>query len=142
MRAILVFLLVLCSCAAQAQDDCPRPYLATDGHGCYWVTCSEPAPRAIVVLHQVGRVLVGAANGADLASTIRGLDRGAHEANPLLLPLEQHPLYLGAAKVGEGVLTINLLDRVFRSHPRMAVLLDYSIVGLYTGVAIRNERVR
>ena len=68
----------------------------------------------------------------DLASTTRALDRGAHEANPIVAPLTSSTSALIAVKAGSTAAIIYLTERLRKRHPVAAVVL---MVGLNAGYA-------
>jgi hypothetical protein len=71
--------------------------------------------------------------GLDAQATIRALhSTSAHEENPVVAPFAAHPAALIAFKAGVAAGTISALDRLFKAHPRMAMI---TLAGLNSGYA-------
>ena len=84
-------------------------------------------------------VLTG--HGLDTASTQRaiGEHRGV-EANPFLAQFN-NPLAFTAAKFAIGGGQLWLMRKLKPSHPKLATLTNFAIAGMFTSIAIRNQRV-
>ena len=81
----------------------------------------------------------GAAQGADLATTMYALGRGGlQEANPVFSSLSDHPALAGATKMGVAAATAFLLLKVHATHPRLAFWLSTVGASAYSAIAIRN----
>lgn len=93
------------------------------------------------MLLKLSFVLALAGHGADLASTEHCLGRGVcREMNPWLARFEQ-PAIFGAAKMGVAGAGLWATSEFAKSHPKWATVLNLTIAGAYTGIAIHNSRV-
>jgi uncharacterized protein DUF5658 len=79
--------------------------------------------------------------GLDAQSTLRGLHSGsAREGNPLARPFASNPGALVGFKAGVTAGTIFGIDRLYRTHPRMAMITLGAINGGYVFLVQRNYR--
>ena len=78
----------------------------------------------------------------DLASTARALDRGAHEANPIVAPLADSTPALIAMKVGTTAAIIYLTERLRKRHPVAAVVLMVGLNAGYASLIAHNYSVK
>jgi hypothetical protein len=101
-------------------------------------TSNDAATRDDTSLH-IALGAFGAAQGADLATTMYALGRGGfREVNPVFRPLSDHPALAGATKMGVAVATQFLLMKVHATHPRLAFWLSTVGAGAYSAIAIHN----
>lgn len=81
-----------------------------------------------------------AAHGADLAGTEHCLGRGVcREMNPWLARYD-NPAVFGAAKMGVAAGGILAADRFAKEHPKWATVLNFTVAGAYSAIAVRNAR--
>lgn len=93
------------------------------------------------LLYKLSLVAAIAAHGADLATTEHCLGAGrCHEMNPWLARFEQ-PAVFGAAKMGVAAGGLWGIDMFAEKHPKWATVINFTIAGAYTGIAIHNARV-
>jgi len=86
-------------------------------------------------------VSYGLLQALDAQSTIRALHTGAtHEANPLLSPFAAHPAALATFKLGLTGGTIYGVDRLYKSHRRLAIITLAAINSGYACIVLRNYR--
>jgi hypothetical protein len=77
----------------------------------------------------------------DTESTIHGLQtERAHEGNPVLSPFASNPAALAAFKLGLTGGTILGIDRLRKSHRRLAMVTLAAINGGYACVVLRSYR--
>jgi len=84
-------------------------------------------------------VSYGVLQGLDAQSTIGGLQSGsAHEGNLLVCPFAGHPAALVGFKLGATAGTIYGIDRMYKSHPRRALITLAAINAGFAFVVARN----
>jgi hypothetical protein len=121
IATVLAVLLIATPAAAQASED-----------------TSKPDPLSL----HIALGAFGAAQGADLATTMYALGRGGYrEANPMFGLLSDHPALAGATKMGVAAATSFLLLKVHAKHPRLAFWLSTAGAGVYSAVAIHNAQL-
>ncbi len=94
-------------------------------------------PVALVPLYVSYAVL----NGLDGHSTLRAIDGGASEGNPLMAPFARHPAAMAAVKAGMVAATILGVERLRKKHPVAAVVFMAAATSLYAVVAAHNYRL-
>jgi hypothetical protein len=77
----------------------------------------------------------------DVASTLRAMERGHVEANPVMRAASTRPAALLAAKAGSSVATVWLVRRLAKRHRVTAVATMMAIDAGYAWVVARNLRV-
>jgi hypothetical protein len=81
-------------------------------------------------------------NAVDAYTTMKGLSRGATEANPLMKTLTQHPAAFLAVKGGVTAGSILVAERLWRKGRRaQAVAVMVVSNGVMAAVAARNVSV-
>lgn len=93
-------------------------------------------PRLLVPLY----VSFAALQGFDAVTTIRALDRGAVEANPMLGGLANNRGALLAVKASASAGTIYLSERLWRKNRVAAVALMAALNGAYAVIVAHNWR--
>lgn len=78
----------------------------------------------------------------DAVTTLRALEAGASEQNPLVGGVAGHPGALLALKAGVAVGTIYLSERLWRKNPAAAVVLMAALNGAYLAIVANNHRVQ
>jgi len=76
----------------------------------------------------------------DAHSTLRAIENGATERNPLLGNLAGQPAGLYALKAGVAASTILLTEKVRRKHPVSAIVLMTALNSFYATVVVHNYR--
>ena len=76
----------------------------------------------------------------DAHSTVRALQNGGSEANPLMRGLADRPAALYAVKAGVAASAILLTERLRPRHRVGAVALMAALDSLYTMVVVHNYR--
>lgn len=129
---------------AQAKDNedpipqlaSPRePSPATDTRG----GRPEPARSRGVLLPLY--VSFTALQALDAHSTLRALDAGATEANPLMGGMARTPAAFVAVKAGLAASTIYLVEKIRVKHRGAAIVLMAALNSLYATVVAHNYRV-
>lgn len=82
-----------------------------------------------------------ALQGLDAHSTIKALDGGAREANPLMKGVADHRGALLAVKVGAAASTIYFAEKLWRRNRVAAVALMVAVNGVSAAVVAHNYRV-
>jgi uncharacterized protein DUF5658 len=83
----------------------------------------------------------GVLQGLDAQSTLRAIHSGSgREGNPLVSPFASQPAALVGFKVGATAGTIYGIDRLYKSHPRLAMITLAAINGGYAILVQRNYR--
>jgi hypothetical protein len=86
-------------------------------------------------------VSYGLLQALDAQSTIRALHSGAaREGNPLLSPFAAQPAALATFKLGLTGGTIYGIDRLYKSHRRLAMITLATINSGYACIVQRNYR--
>ena len=84
-------------------------------------------------------VSYGILQALDAQSTIRALHSGSvREVNPLVRPFAGHPAALVGFKLGATAGTIYGIDRMYKSHPRRALITLAAINAGFAFVVARN----
>ena len=86
-------------------------------------------------------VSFGALQALDAHSTIKALDAGGREANPLLSGIASNRGTLLAVKAGTAVATAYFVERLSKNHPKRAVVLMAVLNSAYVAVVAHNYRV-
>ena len=98
---------------------------------------TSPPPHAFSSLY-VGLIT---AQALDVHSTIRALDAGHKEANPLMRWATDSPITLVAFKTAATAGTMYIIERVRKKHPKRALVLLGVIDSAYVFVVAHNYRV-
>jgi hypothetical protein len=77
----------------------------------------------------------------DAVTTIRALDRGATEANPLVRPFTSNPTALFGVKAATAVGTIYLSERLWKRNRVAAVTMMIALNGGTAWIVARNYRL-
>ena len=77
----------------------------------------------------------------DAHSTLRALDRGAVEANPLVEPFADHPAALIALKAGTAAGVLYMTDRVRRHNRVASIVIMAAANSVYATIVARNYRI-
>lgn len=93
---------------------------------------ARPAPLVPLYLS------FAALQALDAFTTIRALDRGAVEANPVMSGIAGNPAALVATKVGVAVGTVWLTERLWRRNRAAAVAMMAALNGMYAAVVAHN----
>lgn len=92
-------------------------------------------------LFTVSEWAVMTGHGLDTASTQRALgEKRGVEANHFLAQFE-NPLAFTAAKFAIGGGQLWLMRKLKPSHPTLATVTNFAIAGVFTSIAIRNQRI-
>lgn len=97
----------------------------------------RPAPRALLPSLYMGDITLQI---LDAHSTLRALDAGHVEANPLMRWSANHPVALVSMKAAATATTIYLVEKMRKKHPRRAVLLMAGINAASALVVLHNYR--
>lgn len=77
----------------------------------------------------------------DAHSTIRALDRGARETNPMVAPFADNTAALIAVKAGTAAGVIYMTDRVRRHNRVASIIIMAAANSAYATVVARNYRI-
>lgn len=77
----------------------------------------------------------------DVHSTLRALDRGAAEANPMLAPFTDHPAAFVALKAGTTAGILYMTERVRRHSPFAAIVMMAAFNSVYATVVANNYQI-
>jgi hypothetical protein len=125
-RWLLTLLLVVICIAVTASTAYPNQ---TDEH------TGSPRPKSLTPLCLV----YGALQTLDVHSTLRALDAGAREGNPIFAPmLPGSPAVLIASKAATSAGMFVLTNRLRRQHPRAAVWTMIVLDSAYATVVANN----
>jgi uncharacterized protein DUF5658 len=102
------------------------------------VPIPPPRPAALVPLY----VALGSLQALDVTSTLRALDRGGVEANPLMRGVVGSPAGVVALKAGFTGLSIYSSEKLWKRHRAAAILLMAGINGAYAGIVAHNYSVK
>lgn len=105
------------------------------------LTGTPVAPRPHGPIHGAIAALLGA-NGFDLLTTLHALGNGAHETNPALAGVAGNPAALSAVKMGAAGAESFAFDKLYNSHPKLALLLDALATGIPLAAGIHNLKVQ
>lgn len=75
----------------------------------------------------------------DAVSTLRALDEGHGERNPLVGWLAGHPGALVAAKAGVAAGTVYLSERLWKKNRKAAIVLMVALNGAYAAIVANNH---
>ena len=99
---------------------------------------TDRRPRALLPLY----LSFASLQVLDIASTHRALERGAHEANPIVAPLTSSTPALIAVKAGSTAALIYLTERLRKRHPLAAVVLMVGLNAGYASLVAHNYSVK
>lgn len=99
-------------------------------------TPRRPAPLVPLYLSFAGL------QSLDAITTLRALDNGHQERNPVVGWLAQHPGALVAAKAGVAAGTVYLSERLWKKNRTAAVVLMVALNGAYAAIVANNHRSR
>jgi hypothetical protein len=77
----------------------------------------------------------------DVHSTLRAIDRGAGEANPMMAPFASHPAALIAVKAGAAGGILFMVDRIHTRNRLAGVLMMAAANSAYATVVANNYRL-
>jgi len=134
-------------------DDVPTPGLTISPATIAAVANSAPAantdlatrssfkygrPAALPALYAASAAL----QGYDVASTLRALQNGAHEANPMMKSMVKSPAAFVAMKTGVTAASIMSAEQLWKSNHRMGAVGMMLATNVFMGmVAAHNSRV-
>jgi hypothetical protein len=82
----------------------------------------------------------GALQALDAHSTMRALDNGGREANPVVAPFGRNAAALVAMKAATTAGTIVLAEKLRRSHPVKAMVMMTAVNVAYAAIVAANYR--
>ena len=121
--------------AAPAADAVPA---ATFSEASLAAAQTTVRPRSLVPLY----VSFASLQAMDVHSTMRALDRGAVEANPLMKGLAGNPIAFTAAKVAGSAGVIYAAEKMRKKHPKTAVVFMIAANAAMALVVSHNYRQR
>lgn len=107
----------------------PRPPLPPD----------RPATDSSRTLTSL-QISFGALQVLDVFSTVRGVNHGMSEANPLMRGLVRHPVAMAAVKGGAAATTIFLVRHVARKNRVAGIAIMAAVNTALSVVVVRNLR--
>jgi len=126
-RATLAALLLLLASPAGAQS---LPSTAPE---------SPSLERSVAKIAATAQLV---ACGADTAATMYGRGAGlTTEANPIMAPLQDHPVAFGSVMIG-GCLAVVAVERhVATNHPRIVAVVAAALAGAQFAIAVHNAQL-
>jgi hypothetical protein len=103
-----------------------------------WIPEQRKPSGALKVLH----ASFGALETLDVYTTVRGINMGLTESNPLMRAVARHPVALGAIKAGATASTILLTRRLARHNRPAAIIMMAAFNTTYAAIAFHNLRAR
>jgi hypothetical protein len=100
----------------------------------------EPTRRRGVLFTSLAASFVGL-QALDVHSTLRAIDRGAGEANPMMAPFASHPAALVAVKAGAAGGILFMLDRIHARNRLAGVLMMAAANSAYATIVANNYRL-
>lgn len=139
---------LLAAAPAASLFDLPAPASIPSQPSALFVpSVADTAPRSLPEAGQSRGVLLplyvsfATLQMLDVHSTLRGLDAGASEANPMVRGIVERPAAFVALKGGMAAATILLTDRL-RGHSRPAAIITMiALNSLYATIAARNYAI-
>jgi hypothetical protein len=165
LATLVVILPMLCATTAQAQIASTKPYAslflirsvdpigqpgtkpqplptAVASAQMMAATTHEPAlegtPRGLQPALYAGLITLQA---LDTHSTLRAVDAGYREQNPLVRWTVDHPLALVGLKAAASTATILVAERIRKRHPKRAVAFMAAVNAAYALVVVHNYSV-
>jgi hypothetical protein len=114
-----------------------EPRFAPDGRGeasGFGETMTRPAPLAPLYIS------FAALQAFDAVTTIRALEAGGVEVNPLLKGVAGNGVALVAVKAGATVATVYLAERLWKKNRVAAIVLMVTLNGVYVVAVAQNHR--
>jgi hypothetical protein len=124
----LILALLAIPCTAVAEDGPETAPLKVEG-------ASRPA--GLVPLY----VSFAGLQAIDIHSTLRGLDRGAQETNPVVRGIVDSPAAFVAFKTGATLATVYLTEKLWKRHRKAAILTMIGANVTYGLIASHNYAV-
>jgi hypothetical protein len=104
------------------------------------VTIRVTSPQRGVVLSALYGSFLGL-QVADVQSTLRGVNRGAHEVNPLMKPFASQPAAMTAVKAGAAAGVLLMADRVWRRNHLAGLIVMVAANSACATAVARNYRL-
>jgi hypothetical protein len=82
-----------------------------------------------------------ALQGLDVHSTLRAIDAGHYEQNPLMRWTVSHPAAFISMKAAASAATIYLAERIRKQHPKRALLFMAAVNSAYALIVVHNYSV-
>jgi Domain of unknown function (DUF5658) len=79
--------------------------------------------------------------GLDVHSTLRAIDAGHHEQNPLMRWTVSHPVAFISMKVAASAATIYVAEKIRKRHPKRALLFMAAVNSAYALIVVHNYNV-
>ena len=134
--AVSVFLLLLSATPAAAADRDHAEAAATPALPSWAVERIQRRPSLLPALY----ASYGALQVADLVTTVRALDGGAREVNPLMKPAVGNRTVMFALKSASAAGAIYLSERMWKKNRVGAIVLMAAVNGVTAAVVAHNMR--
>ena len=82
-----------------------------------------------------------ALQGLDVHSTLRAIDAGHYEQNPLMRWTVSHPAAFISMKAAASAATIYLAEKIRKQHPKRALLFMAAVNSAYALIVVHNYSV-
>jgi hypothetical protein len=82
-----------------------------------------------------------ALQGLDVHSTLRAIDAGHHESNPVVRWSVEHPAALISMKAAASAATIYVAEKIRKRYPKRAMLFMAAVNSAYAFIVVRNYNV-
>jgi hypothetical protein len=96
------------------------------------------APRGVQNALYGGMLVL---QGFDVHSTLRAIDAGHSEQNPLMRWSVSHPAAFISMKAAASAATIYVAERIRKRHPKRALLFMAAVNSAYAFVVVHNYKV-
>ena len=78
--------------------------------------------------------------GLDVHSTLRAIDAGHHEQNPLMRWTVSHPAAFISMKAAASAATIYVAEKIRKRHPKRALLFMAAVNSAYALIVVHNYK--
>ena len=102
------------------------------------VVPANDLPRGVQMALYGGLI---ALQGLDVHSTLRAIDAGHHERNPVMRWSVEHPAALISMKAAATAATIYVAEKIRKRYPRRAMLFMAAVNSAYAFIVVRNYNV-
>ena len=79
--------------------------------------------------------------GLDVHSTLRAIDAGYYEQNPLMRWTVAHPAAFISMKAAASAATIYMAEKIRKRHPKHAMLFMAAVNSAYALIVVHNYNV-
>jgi hypothetical protein len=117
-----------------AETQAPAPAIPRDAP----VAVKPGVPKGVQPALYGGLIVL---QGLDVHSTLRAIDAGHYEQNPLMRWSVEHPAALISMKAAASAATIYVAEKIRKRHPRRAMFFIAAVNSAYAFIVVRNYSV-